>query len=106
MNKQCYRFLYRHNLFKRIVSYLGELIKANINDNIQDYSLIINVDEKTFYLYQPLSNNITNKGTQDIIIDAYSKEKVRVSVVLAIAADGSGLKPLLLCKGKKNEKIC
>ena len=83
MNVWCYRFLCRHNLVKIIVSHLGLPIKAditeftlkflrevinfrkfyNINDNIQDYSLIIIVDETTLYFNMPLSNNITNKGT-------------------------------------------
>lgn len=53
-------------------------------------------------LYQILI--LTNKGTKNKIINTYGKEKLRVSVVLAIAADWSCLKPLLIYKGKKNGK--
>lgn len=95
MNVWCYLFLCRHNLVKRIVTPLGQPIKAdiaeftlkflrevinlrklyNINDNIQDYSLIINVDKTPLYFNMPLSNTIINRGTKDIIINTLGKEK-------------------------------
>lgn len=79
MNVWFYHFLYRHNLDKRIILYLGQPIKAditefslkflrevinfrklyNINDNIQDYSSIIKVDETSIYFNMPLSNTNT-----------------------------------------------
>ena len=46
----------------------------------------------------PVDSTITNKGKKDINIETYGKEKVRLSIVLAIAGNGSNLKPLIIAK--------
>ena len=86
--------------------FLREIIHTrqiyNFKDNNADYGLIINVDETPMCMNLPLDSTITNQGKKDINILTYGKEKVRLSIVLAIAGNGNKLKPLIICKGKKN----
>ena len=112
LNVQCYLFLCRHNLIISSEGLIVRLIKLAIDDTIllflreiihkrklykfkninEDYSLIINVDETPLCKNLHLDSIITNKGKKDISIEAYEKEKMKFSIVLAIAGKWKQIK--------------
>lgn len=51
------------------------------------------------------NKTIAKRGKKTILIKKENQEKVRISIILTISADGDKLKPLLIFKGKSGGQI-
>lgn len=110
-----YRILIRHSYTFRTKSHYGQLLKKEafkdaslflneirnnrINNGINS-SIIGNMDETPIFFNMPISKTIIKKGAKQVIIRTQGQEKLRVSVILSILADGDKLPPLIIFKAK------
>ena len=53
----------------------------------------------------PSNKTVHKIGDKTITIKTQQKEKLRISVILAICSNGKKLKPFIIFKGAKNGKI-
>ena len=60
------------------------------------------MDESAIYYENIYPTTIAKIGEKNVNIRTFGKDKMRISVVLTILADGSKLPPLLIFKGKSN----
>ena len=117
-----HRFMKRNNLTIRMSSHIGQKItsrgemqllkflkdiiaKPNCLDIFDDLERIINVDESPIYLEMPPKKTIEIKGSKNVDIYTFGKEKQRITCVLSIAANGTKLPPLLIFKGKAGKYL-
>lgn len=63
------------------------------------------MDEVPFLFNMPSSNIIDHKGKKSIIVKTQNKEKLRISALLCILADGSKLSPYLIYKGNEDSTL-
>lgn len=59
-----------------------------------------NADETAVYFDMPQSTTIADKGSRSVIIKSTGNEKLRVTVMLAVLADGRKLPPFVILKRK------
>ena len=71
----------------------------NISDNINQ---IGNMDETAIYYENLYDTTVSKIGEKSITVRNFGKEKLRISAVLCVLADGSKLPPLLIFRGKNN----
>lgn len=71
----------------------------NILDNINQ---IGNMDETAIYYENLYETTISKIGEKSVTVRNFGKEKLRISAVLCVLADGSKLPPLLIFRGKTN----
>ena len=115
--KWCYRFLTRIGYSIRDITHQAGELKKNskelalnffnyiyklrreifVNDKLE---LIGNVDETAIY-YENIYNTTINKiGEKSVIVRTFGKDKLRITAVLCILANGIKLPPLLIFRGK------
>ena len=109
----CYRFLKRIDSIRK-VTHEGQELKENSKDLtlkfftciysirkdlfiLDKLDLIGNVDETAIYFYNTTVQKI---GEKSVKVRTFGKDKVRISAVLAILANGFKLPPLLIFRGK------
>ena len=63
-----------------------------------------NPDETPIWFNMPRNYTFTEKGTKEVFIKTLGCEKQRVTVMLAITADGRKVPPFLIFKRKTNPK--
>ena len=61
---------------------------------------IVNMDESPIFFNMVPKKKIAKRGKKTILIKTQNQEKVRISIILTISADGDKLKPLIIFKGK------
>ena len=71
----------------------------NISNNINQ---IGNMDETAIYYENLYNTTISKIGEKSVTVRNFGKEKMRISAVLCVLADGSKLPPLLIFRGKTN----
>ena len=112
-----YRFLDRNNLSLRIPGHLGQILPKDIFNIISNYitslrGLIkegeyyednnINMDETPINLNMVPNKAITKKCEKNVAILTQNKERIRITCILSICADGDKLPPYIIFKGKSN----
>ena len=61
-----------------------------------------NMDEYAIYYENIYPTTITKIGERNVKVRTFGKDKLRISDILTVLADGSKLQPLLIFKGKTN----
>lgn len=64
--------------------------------------MIINMDETTIWFEMTGKTTVEKIGTKNVEVKTFGTEGLRISLLLAITANGNKLKPLLVFKGKFN----
>ena len=111
------RFLVRNNLRTRRVTSVGQKVPENAHDIAQNWlnavqqrvnglpsSLVFNMDETPAYFDLPSTSTIDFKGVRNVHVKTTGHEKLRYTVVLTQAADGSKLPPMVIFKLKNVPK--
>lgn len=91
------------NYFYHFKKKLFSSKKYDINNNC--YERLVNVDETPIYMEMPENKTVEFKGAKDIDIATFGGEKVRISLILACAGNGTKLPPLLIFKAKRGGKL-
>ena len=114
-----YRFMKRYTLSFRSSTHIGQKMPDNVVKEVKKFfkkvikervsypyglKLICNMDETPIFLNMPPSKTIAKKGAKTVFIRTHNQEKVRISVLLTIAADGTKLPPFVIFKDKKHGK--
>ena len=114
-----YRFMKRYTLSFRSSTHIGQKMPENAVKEVKKFfkkvikervgypyglELICNMDETPIFLNMPPSKTIAKKGSKTVFIRSQNQEKVRISVLLTIAADGTKLPPFVIFKDKKHGK--
>ena len=110
----------RYFLSFRVSTQVGQIIPTDALNKIKEfykylkekrifnaYSLnqICNIDETPIFLNMVSKKTIHFKGKKTITIKTTNQEKVRVSLLLTITAEGGKLPPLFIFKSKKGGTI-
>lgn len=82
-----------------IINYLLEL-RNIIKDGGYDEGNILNMDETSLYLNMILNKVIAQKGEKNVVVRTQNQERIRISCLLTIWADGDKLPPYIIFKGK------
>ena len=82
-----------------IINYLLEL-RNIIKDGGYDEGNILNMDETPLYLNMILNKVIAQKGEKNVVVRTQNQERIRISCLLTIWADGDKLPPYIIFKGK------
>ena len=74
--------------------------------NTFDFALgnIVNMDETPIWADMPSETTVDQRGLKTVPIKSTLHEKQRITVCLAIKADGSEMKPFVVIPGKKDKK--
>ena len=114
-----YRFMKRYTLSFRSSTHIGQKMPKNAVKEVKKFfkkiikervsypyslDLICNMDETPIFLNMPPSKTIAKKGSKTVFIRTQNQEKVRISVLLTIAADGTKLPPFVIFKDRKHGK--
>ena len=110
-----YRFMNKYSYSFRCGTHIGQTLK---NESLFNASLfwnevhsmikkngfgrcnIFNMDESPIFFKMAPTKTIAKRGKKTILIKTQNQEKVRISIILTISADGDKLKPLIIFKGK------
>ena len=116
----CYRFLKRNMLTFRSGTHVGqklsesypELIRrfTKFNedlrwDNSFELSQIANMDETPLFMNIPNTMTIAKIGSKEVNIKTHGQERIHVTAILWIVADGTKLPPMLVFKGKQDGRV-
>ena len=119
----CYRFIKRNGISIRRISHIGQIPPANINKykasfieevinkrrimniSVDDNYTTINMDETAFYLEMGFNTTLEFKGKRNVEIISSGREHYRISVLLAITANGLKLPPFIIIKGEGGKTI-
>lgn len=114
----CYRFMKRNNLSIRYASHLGQKYPEDTINNIYYFfhqiialrrdlkigddrlDLLVNCDETAIFFEALEKKTVILKGAKDITINTFGNDKQRLSLLLAVCADGKKLPPLIIFKGQ------
>ena len=122
IHKWCDRFLLRHGYTLRKVTYIGQPVRddasdmiikfildikqkkidCNINDN---YQLIANMDETPVWFEMFMNETIERIGAKEVKIKSFGCDKNGISLVLTVLANGEKLKPVIIFKGKTDNRL-
>ena len=118
-----YRFLHRNGYVFRKPSHLGQILPQNYSDlflafqkkiisfrkkydiNDNEIGRLVNCDETPIYMEMVTDKTIEIKGAKDIEVATFGGEKVRISLILSCAADGTKLAPILIFKAKNEGNL-
>ena len=110
-----YRFMDKYGYSFRCGTHIGQSLKKDslfnaslfwneVHSTIKNNGLgrcnIFNMDESPIFFNMVPKKTIAKRGKKTILIKTQSQEKVRISIILTISADGDKLKPLIIFKGK------
>ena len=97
------RLIY-NKIYYELDKFINNLIRSKINFKFtKDH--IGNMDEIQFQFNKAPLNIIDQKSKKSIIIKTYNQEKLIISALLCILADGTNLPPYLIFKGKNASPI-
>ena len=118
----CFRFMKRNSLTIRIPTHIGQILRDNAYNQLNDFLRIIintrkdlnicenlesigNTDETPIWFEFFAKKTIARIGEKNINVRTFGSEKSRITVLLTILANGVKLPPLIVFKGKKNGTI-
>ena len=124
IHNRCYRFLQRNELTLRAVTHIGQTIKNNSSEamanfilycqdaikklNIkipEDLNAIGNVDETPVFFEMYQNKTIAKIGAKKVNIKSFGCDKLRISIILTILANGDKLAPLIVFKSKPGKTL-
>ena len=120
LQKWCYRLLVRYHLTFRAGTHVGQELPENYREKMFDFiklnetyrknndlelAQVANMDETPLFLNMVRTKTIAKIGSKTVNIKTHGQEKVRVTAVLWIIADGTKLPPVLVFKGKPDGRI-
>ena len=114
-----YRFLKRNNYSIRRATHLGQELKKNVKEEFikflniiysirrtyhinESYECIINMDETPVWFEMISKTTVDKIGNKSVTVKTFGSERTRLSLLLAISANGGKLKSLIVFKGKYN----
>ena len=116
----CYKFLKRTGFSIRKPTNVGQALKENTFELfdrfifnvikfrkdmqiIEDLNRIGNADETPIWFDMTYNTSISKIGEKSVkVFWTFCRERLRVSLILSILADGEKLPPLIIFKGTKN----
>ena len=115
----CYKFLNRAGFSIRKPTHIDQALKDNTYaffdrfifniiyfrkemEIFEDLNLIGNVDETPIWFDMTYNTTIAKLGEKNIKVCTFGGERLRVSLILCILANGEKLPPLVIFKGSKN----
>ena len=90
-----------HDLEDKLSSF-HTFVKSKREENEFDDNMIINMDETPVYFDLQPSKTINKCGEKSVLIRTTGSEKRHFTVVLAVAASGDMLPPMIIFKGKRD----
>ena len=105
----------RNSLSLRTPGYLGQFLPKDIKNIIMNYLLelrniiknggydegnILNMDETPLYLNMVPNKIISKKGEKNVVLRTQNQDRIRITILLTICADGDKLPPYIIFKGK------
>ena len=120
-NHGCYeKFLQRNDLSLRKRTSLSQKLPQQLESKISTFyaqcgkaikigkyplDLIGNMDETPLWFDIVPQRSIVKKGTKSLVIRTSGSEKIHLTVVLGVMADGNILPPMIIFKGKTDRTI-
>ena len=118
----CDRFLMRHGYTLRKVTHIGQPVRDDASDMIikfildikqkmidydinDNYQLIANMDETRVWFEMFRNETIERIGAKEVKIKSFGCDKNRISLILTILANGEKLKPVIIFKGKTDNRL-
>ena len=115
----CYKFLKRAGFSIRKPTHIGQPLKEDSNalfdrfifniitfrkemEIFEELNRIGNVDETPIWFDMTYNTTIAKIGEKSIKVRTFGGERLRVSLILCILANGDKLPPLVIFKGSKN----
>jgi hypothetical protein len=109
-------FFRRHNFSLRAKTSLSQRLPADLEEKLESFhnyvndkrdqydfgsDLIVNMDETPAYFDLAPGKTVNRTGEKSVLIRTTGAEKRHLTVVLAVAADGAVLPPMIIFKGKR-----
>ena len=115
-----YRFIQRNGFAIRRITHIGQAESVNskeftdkffeiiyykrLNNNIYDkLGLIGNMDETAISYENIYTTTVTKIGNTTVNVKNFNRDKMRITVLLSILADGTKLPPLIIFRGETNK---
>ena len=89
------------NIKENVWEWLRKVLRMRNTENIHILSRMLNMDETPAYFDMPYKRTVAHKGEKHVALRTAGGEKKRLTVVLAVAASGAKLAPLVIFKGKR-----
>lgn len=89
-------------ILKFIIDIKQKMIDYSIKDN---FGLIANMDETPVYFEMFRNETIEHIGAKEVKIKTFGCDKNRISLILSILDNGKKLKPLIVFKGKTENRL-
>ena len=120
LQKRCYRLLLRNHLTFRVGTHIGQEHSENYKEKMFEFIKLVenyrkcndleldqiaNMDETPLFLNMARTRTIAKIGSKTVNIKTHGQEKVRVTVILWIVADGTKLPPVVVFKGNPNGRV-
>ena len=120
LKKWWYKFLKRHFLTFRAGTHIGQKLPdsysekmrifTKFNENLRkendfDLDQIANIDETPLFMNIISKKTIAKIGSKEVIINTHGQERVHVTAILWIVADGTKLPPMLVFKGISGGRV-
>ena len=97
---------------QKLPEYYPELIRKFVRlnedlrwDNNFELNQIVNMDETPLFMNIPNTKTITKIGSKEVNIKTHEQERIHVTEILWIIADGTKISPMLLFKGKPEGRV-
>ena len=116
----CYRFLKRNMLTFRSGTHIGQKLPQSYpelmrkftkfneklrSDNDFELNQIANMDETPLFMNITNTKTIAKIGSKEVDIKTHEQEKIHVTTILWIIADGTKLPPMLAFKGQPDGRV-
>ena len=116
----CYRFLKRNMLTFRSGTHIGQKLPQSYpelmrkftkfneilrSDNDFELNQIANMDETPLFMNITNTKTIAKIGSKEVDIKTHGQEKIHVTAILWIIADGTKLPPMLVFKGQPDGRV-
>lgn len=113
-------FMRRHDLSLRAKTSLSQRLPQDLEEKLSSFhqfvktkreedefddNLIINMDETPVYFDLQPGKSVNKSGAKSVLIRTTGSEKRHFTVVLAVAASGDMLPPMIIFKGKRDLNI-
>ncbi len=120
LSKFLSRFMKRHMLVYRKPTHQGQALPANFEEKINEFrndiaevvsdkkidpDRLVNMDETPIYFAPSIPRVLSPKGAKTVTVETPKCGYNRLTLILAVASDGSKLPPLLVFKGEYGKKL-
>ena len=92
------------NTYMEVGKYINSVRNYYLNYG-QDLSLVCNMDKTPIFFNMPSNKTVELKGKKTVHVVTQNQEKMRVSLLLSVLADGTKLPPYIIFKGNNSSPI-